>query len=153
MVEPGIKAPDFSLPDQDGKIHSLKDFRGKNVVLYFYPKDNTPGCTKEACNFKEELPDFKELNAEILGVSADSVNSHKKFADKYSLPFKLLSDESRKTINEYGVWMLKNLYGKKTFGIERSTFIIDKQGIVRKVFRKVKVDKHNQELKEALKEL
>lgn len=153
MLEQGVKAPDFSLPDQDGKVHSLKDFRGKNVVLYFYPKDNTPGCTKEACNFKNELPDFKSLNAEILGISADSVSSHKKFADKFGLPFKLLSDESREIINKYGVWILKTLYGKKSFGIERSTFVIDKNGIVRKIFRKVKVDNHNKELKEALKEL
>lgn len=153
MIKEGLAAPDFKLPDQNGKEHSLKDFRGKNVVLYFYPKDNTPGCTREACNFRDELSDFTDLNAEILGISADSVESHHKFVEKFNLPFILLSDKSRKVIESYGVWKLKNLYGKKTFGIERSTFLIDKKGTVRKIFRKVKVDNHNKELKEALKEL
>lgn len=153
MPDLGKKAPGFILRDQNGEKVSLKDFKGKNVVLYFYPKDDTPGCTIEACNFRDELPDFKNLNAEILGVSTDSADSHRKFADKYKLTFRLLSDESQKTVQDYDVWKEKNMYGKKKMGIERSTFIIDKEGVIRKIFRKVKVDGHNLEVKEALKEL
>jgi len=153
MVEQGSKAPLFTLPDQDGKKVSLKDFKGRNVVLYFYPKDDTSGCTKEACSFRDELHDLKKLNAEVIGISADDVKSHKKFSLKYNLSFTLLSDEDKKVINDYGVWKEKNMYGIKKMGIERSTFIIDKDGVVRKVFRKVKVDDHNKEVKEALKEL
>jgi thioredoxin-dependent peroxiredoxin len=153
MIETGSKAPQFSLPDQDGNSVSLNQFEGKNVVLYFYPKDDTPGCTKEACNFRDNLPRFKNLNAEILGVSTDSIKSHKKFSEKYKLPFTLLSDENKETVEKYGVWKEKSLYGKKFMGIKSSTFIIDKDGIIRGVFRKVKVDVHNDEVEEALKKL
>lgn len=153
MVEEGKKAPAVTLKNQDGKKVSLKDFSGKNVVLYFYPKDNTSGCTKEACNFRDELPDFKKLKAVILGVSPDSVESHKKFAEKYDLPFDLLSDEKKEIVEKYGVWKEKNMYGRKYMGVERSTFIIDKDGKIRKIFRKVKVAVHNKEVKEALKDL
>ncbi len=153
MVEEGKKAPAFTLKDQNGKKVSLKDFLGKNVVLYFYPKDNTSGCTKEACNFRDEFPGFKKLKAVIIGVSPDSVESHKKFAEKYNLPFTLLSDEKKQVLEKYGVWKEKSMYGRKYMGVERSTFIIDKTGKVRKIFRKVKVANHNKEVMEALKEL
>jgi len=153
MVEEGKKAPAVSLKDQDGKKVSLNDFKGKNIVLYFYPKDNTSGCTKEACDFRDDLPDFKKLKAVILGISPDSIESHKKFADKFDLPFRLLSDEKKLVHEKYGVWKEKSMYGRKYMGVERSTFIIDKTGKVRKIFRKVKVADHNKEVMEALKEL
>lgn len=151
MLEIGKLAPSFSLADQDGKIHSLKDYKGNKVVLYFYPKDNTPGCTKESCDFRDEFTAFKKNNAVVLGVSADSVKSHKKFSDKFSLPFPLLSDESKKMIEEYGVWKEKSMYGKKYMGIERTTVVIDEKGKVKKVFTKVKVEGHTEEVLEALK--
>ena len=153
MVEENKKAPAFSLNDQDGKKVSLNDFKGKNIVLYFYPKDNTSGCTAEACNFRDDFPDFKKLKAVILGVSPDSVQSHKKFADKFDLPFRLLSDEKKLVLEKYGVWKEKSMYGRKYMGVERSTFIIDKLGKVRKIFRKVKVAEHNKEVMNAIKEL
>ena len=153
MVEEGKKAPAIKLKDQNGKQVTLNDFKGKNGVMYFYPKDNTSGCTAQACNFRDEFPDFKKMKAVILGVSPDSVESHKKFAEKYSLPFRLLSDEKKQTVEKYGVWKEKSMYGRKYMGVERSTFIIDKTGKVRKVFRKVKVVEHNKEVKEALKGL
>jgi thioredoxin-dependent peroxiredoxin len=153
MLEPGFHAPQFKLPDQDGNIVSLDDFKGKNLILYFYPKDDTTGCTKEACNFRDELPRFNELHAEVIGISADSVKSHKKFSEKYNLPFTLLSDENKQTVQDYGVWKEKNNYGKKYMGIERTTFIIDSKGVVRNIFRKVKVDDHNLEVEEALKKI
>jgi len=153
MVKEGIKAPAITLKDQDGIKVSLSDFRGKNIVLYFYPKDNTSGCTTEACNFRDDFPKFGKLNAVIIGVSPDSVDSHKKFAGKYNLPFKLLSDEKKEVIEKYGVWKEKSMYGRKYMGVERSTFIIDKSGMVKKVFRKVKVADHNKDVTEALKEL
>lgn len=152
MLKEGMSAPDFKAKDQDGNTISLSDYRGKNVVLYFYPKDNTPGCTKEACNFRDELDEFIDLNAVILGVSADSEASHKKFISKYELPFKLISDPDKKIIQKYGVWKEKNNFGIKALGIVRSTFVIDKNGKIKKIFDKVKVDGHNQEVKEALKE-
>ncbi|HVO74462.1 MAG TPA: thioredoxin-dependent thiol peroxidase [Ignavibacteriaceae bacterium] len=152
MLEEGKKAPVFTLKDQDGKKVSLKDFNGKKVVLYFYPKDDTPGCTKEACSFRDNLPDFRNVNAVILGVSPDSVESHKKFAGKYNLPFTLLSDESRQVIEKYDVWKEKNNYGKKYMGVERTTFLIDEEGTILKIFPKVKVDGHDKELLEALKD-
>jgi peroxiredoxin Q/BCP len=127
--------------------------KGKPVVLYFYPKDDTSGCTKEACNFRDEFPKFGKLKAEIIGVSADSVESHKKFAGKYKLPFNLLSDEKKEVVEKYGVWQEKSMYGKKYMGIVRTTFIIDSSGKISKIFPKVKVDEHNQEVMEALKEL
>ncbi|HKB84974.1 MAG TPA: thioredoxin-dependent thiol peroxidase [Ignavibacteriaceae bacterium] len=151
MVEEGMKAPDFSLQNQDGETISLKDFKGKNIILYFYPKDNTSGCTKEACNFRDEFPKFKNVDAVILGVSPDSVKSHKKFADKYDLPFNLLSDEDRDVIETYGVWKEKSMYGRKYMGVERTTVVIDVNGKIKKIFPKVKVDGHNEELLVALK--
>ena len=153
MIIEGKKAPAVNLEDQDGKKVSLNDFKGKNVVLYFYPKDNTSGCTAEACNFRDDFPDFKKLKAVILGVSPDSVQSHKKFAVKFGLPFQLLSDEKKQVLEKYGVWKEKSMYGRKYMGVERSTFIIDKTGTARKIFRKVKVADHNKEVLEALKEL
>ena len=153
MVEVGKKAPSFSLQDQKGEKVSLNDLKGKNVVLYFYPKDNTSGCTQEACNFRDHFPNFGRLDAEIIGVSPDSVESHKKFAAKYKLPFRLLSDEKKELVEKYGVWKEKSMYGRKYMGVERSTFIIDKTGKVRNIFRKVKIANHNKEIIAALKEL
>ena len=150
MLTEGNKAPDFKLKDQNGHTISLSDYKGKNVVLYFYPKDDTSGCTKEACSFRDGLPAFGKLNAVILGVSADSVESHKKFADKYNLPFTLLSDESKEMIEKYGVWKEKSMYGRKYKGIERTTFIIDEKGKIKKIFNKVKVDGHDKEVIDVL---
>lgn len=149
----GDKAPSFKLKNQDGKIISLTELKGKPIVLYFYPKDDTPGCTKEACNFRDEFPKFGKLKVKIIGISADSVESHKKFAEKYNLPFNLLSDEKKEIVEKYGVWKEKNMYGRKYMGIERTTFIIDAEGKINKIFPKVKVDDHNKEVMEALKEL
>lgn len=149
----GDKAPSFKLKNQEGETISLADLKGKAIVLYFYPKDDTSGCTKESCNFRDEFPKFGKLNAEIIGVSADSVESHKKFASKYSLPFNLLSDEKREMIEKYGVWKEKSMYGRKYMGIERTTFIINPDGKITNIFPKVKVEDHNQEVMEALKEL
>ena len=149
----GDKAPSFKLKNQDGKVISLSDLKGKPVVLYFYPKDDTSGCTKEACNFRDEFPKFGKMKAEIIGVSADSVESHKKFAQKYKLPFNLLSDEKKVVLEKYGVWQEKSMYGRKYMGIVRTTFIINGNGKISKIFPKVKVDEHNIEVMEALKEL
>src|SRR4026209_875852 len=134
MLEVGSKAPSFSLMSDDGKKVSLKDFAGKKVDLYFYPRDMTPGCTKEACSFSENIASLKKAGAVVLGVSADSVDSHRKFKDKYNLGFPLLSDPDKETIQKYGVWQEKNMYGKKSMGIVRSTFIIDEQGKIAHVF-------------------
>ena len=153
MVDEGKKAPLFTLENQDGKKISLKDFAVKNVVLYFYPKDNTSGCTKEACNFRDEFPKFSKMKAVILGVSPDSVQSHKKFSAKYKLPFDLLSDEEKQVLEKYGVWKEKSMYGRKYMGVERSTFVIDRTGKVVKIFRKVKVENHNDEVMKVIKEL
>jgi peroxiredoxin Q/BCP len=152
-IKIGDKAPSFKLKNQDANSISLSDMKGKPVVLYFYPKDDTSGCTKEACNFRDEFPKFGKLKAEIIGVSADSVESHKKFAGKYKLPFNLLSDEKKEVVEKYGVWQEKSMYGKKYMGIVRTTFIIDSSGKISKIFPKVKADEHNQEVMEALKEL
>jgi thioredoxin-dependent peroxiredoxin len=146
MLKEGDKAPDFSLQDDAGSEVSLRDLKGKKVVLYFYPKDDTPGCTTEACNFRDRLPRFRKVNAAIYGVSRDSVESHAKFRKKYSLPFSLLSDPGAKLAERYGAWGEKNLYGKKTMGILRSTFVIDEKGTIEKVFPKVKPDLHAEEL-------
>ncbi len=151
MLEEGKKAPQFTLKDQSGKSVSLKDFLGKKVVLYFYPKDDTPGCTKEACNFRDDFKEIKKENAVILGVSADSETRHKKFVEKYKLPFTLLSDENKKVLEKYGVWKEKSMYGRKYMGIVRSTFIIDEKGKLKKIFPKVKVTNHNKEVLEALR--
>ena len=151
MLEEGKKAPQFTLKDQSGKSVSLKDFLGKQVVLYFYPKDDTPGCTKEACNFRDDFKKIINENAVILGVSSDSEVRHKKFAEKYKLPFALLSDENKKVLEKYGVWQEKSMYGRKYMGIVRSTFIIDEKGKLKKIFPKVKVTNHNNEVLEALR--
>ena len=150
MLTIGKKAPDFVLPDAEGKLVRLKDFAGKKIVLYFYPKDNTSGCTREACSFQEEIKIFQKKNAIVLGVSADSQESHKKFAQKLHLHFSLLSDIEKKAIKDYDVWKEKSMYGKKYFGIERTTIVIDEQGIVRMIFRKVKVDGHTDEVLKVL---
>ena len=142
----GDKAPDFKLPSGSGDTVSLKDYRGKKVVLYFYPKDDTPGCTKEACSFRDNISVLQRKGAVIIGVSADSVESHKKFAEKYDLPFILVSDEAKDAIKKYGVWKQKSLYGKTYMGIERTTFVIDEKGTVSHVFPKVKVDGHTEEI-------
>lgn len=149
-VAVGDLAPDFTLPSSSGKAIRLSDLRGKNVVLYFYPKDDTQGCTKEACAFRDNLPRFGEMDAIILGVSKDSMDSHANFIKKYGLNFTLLSDEDLKVNNLYGTWVEKENYGRKYWGTERSTFVIGKDGKVKKVFRKVKVDGHEKEVLEAL---
>ncbi len=146
MLKEGLKAPAFTLFDNRGKKVSLNDFLGKKVVLYFYPKDMTSGCTKEACDFRDTFPNFKKVNAVVLGLSADSIESHRKFSDKYKLPFTLLSDPDKKVLENYGVWKEKSFYGKKYMGIERTTFVIDKQGKIVKIFPKVKVPGHVEEV-------
>lgn len=138
MLTINTQAPDFTLPDQDGKMHSLSDYKGRKVILYFYPKDNTSGCTKQACSFGDLFPHFREKGVEILGVSKDSVASHKKFQEKFNLPFTLLSDTEKTTIQAYDVWKEKTLYGKKTFGVVRTTYLIDENGIIVKAFGNVK---------------
>jgi peroxiredoxin Q/BCP len=142
----GIKAPDFALETGDGKVMTLKDLKGMNVVLYFYPKDNTSGCTREACAFNDNLKTLEKKGAVVIGVSADSVASHKKFADKYALTFPLLSDEKKEMVKKYGVWKEKSMYGKKYMGIERTTFVIDGKGVISHIFPKVKVDGHVEEV-------
>ncbi|NOY06139.1 MAG: thioredoxin-dependent thiol peroxidase [Chlorobi bacterium] len=151
MLEIGKKAPAFTLPDDSGKKVSLSSFKGKKVVLYFYPKDNTPGCTQEACDFRDNLARLRAEGAVVLGVSADSVERHRKFKQKYDLPFPLLSDESRQVLEKYGVWKEKKLYGKTFMGIERTTVIIDEKGKVTHVFPKVKVKGHVEQVLDALK--
>ncbi len=153
MLEEGKKAPAFQLKDQNGETHSLSEYKGKNVVLYFYPKDNTSGCTAEACSFKDDFPKFKNINAAIIGVSPDSVESHKKFAEKYKLPFTLLADDEKEVVEKYGVWKEKSMYGRKYMGVERTTFIIDDKGTIKKIFRKVKVPNHNKVVLAFLKDL
>ena len=146
MLEVGTKAPDFTLQDQHGNPVSLSDFRGRKVVLYFYPKDNTPGCTRQACAFALHHNAFAEQNAVVIGVSKDSAASHLKFAQKYDLPFILLSDPELQAIQAYGVWQEKKLYGKVSMGVVRSTFIIDEQGQIEKVMPKVKPDTNAAEI-------
>lgn len=140
MLEPGIKAPDFTLLDANGNAVSLRDFAGKKIVLYFYPKDNTPGCTRQACAFANAHEDFEKLNAVVIGISKDSAASHARFAQKYALPFLLLSDPELQAIQAYGVWQEKKLYGKVSMGVVRSSFLIDEQGVIEKVWFKVKPD-------------
>ena len=149
MLETGTKAPEFTLQDQEGREVSLSDYRGKKVILYFYSKDNTAGCTKQACSFAELYPDFREKNAVVLGVSKDSVQSHKKFAEKYGLPFTILADPELTVIEAYDVWKEKNMYGKKVMGVVRTTYLIDGNGIIEKAFSKVKAsDNASQMMKE-----
>ena len=146
MLEIGTKAPEFSLPDKEGNIVSLSDFLGKKVVLYFYPRDNTPGCSRQACAFAGAYDGFKAKDIVVIGVSKDSAASHMKFAEKYNLPFILLSDPERQAIEAYDVWKEKKLYGKVSFGVERSTYIIDEQGYIEKAMPKVKPDTNAEEI-------
>jgi peroxiredoxin Q/BCP len=150
-LEVGGKAPALSLPDQSGKPVRLKDFAGKQVVLYFYPKDDTPGCTKESCDFRDAEASIKKAGAVILGVSFDGQESHRKFIKKFTLPFTLLSDEDKVAAKAYGVYKEKSMYGRKYWGIERSTFVIDQAGKLKAIFRKVKVDSHVDDVLAALK--
>ena len=146
MLEVGVKAPDFTLKDKDGKEVALSSFRGKKVVLYFYPKDNTPGCTRQACAFAGAYAGFKERNVEVIGVSRDSGKSHAGFAAKHDLPFILLSDPELTAIQAYDVWKEKKLYGKVSMGVVRSTYVIDEEGVIEKVFEKAKPDTNAQEI-------
>jgi len=150
MIEVGSTAPDFTLPSDEGGHVKLADLRGKRVVLYFYPKDDTPGCTTQACDFRDALPTFEGVDAVVLGVSADSVESHRKFREKYELNFPLLADEAHEVADAYGVWKEKSMYGRKFMGIERSTFLIDEKGRVAGVWRKVKPAGHAEMLAEVL---
>lgn len=147
MLKLGDKAPTFSLPDQDGKTHSLKDYTGKKVLLYFYPKDDTPGCTTEACNFRDGYQEFQDMGLVILGVSADDVKSHKKFAEKFKLPFPLLADESKEVCEAYGVWQKKKFMGREYMGVARTSFLIDEKGNLAKIYEGVKPPVHAQEVK------
>ncbi len=146
MLEVGQKAPDFTLKDKDGNEVSLSDFRGKKVVVYFYPKDNTPGCTRQACAFGASYNEFKAKNCEVIGISKDSVASHVKFAEKYDLPFILLSDTDKVAIEAYGVWQEKKMCGKVSMGVVRTTFVIDEEGNVEKIMPKVKPDTNAAEI-------
>ncbi len=139
-------APDFTLPDQDGKTRSLSDYKGKWVLLYFYPKDDTPGCTVEACTIRDQFQDFKKINAVVLGVSTDSVASHKRFVDAYELPFTLLSDEQKEVVGKYGVYGEKKMMGKTYMGTKRTSFLIDPEGTIKKVYENVKPPKHAMEV-------
>ncbi len=152
MLTVGTQAPNFALLDQDGKEHALSSYRGRWVLVYFYPKDMTPGCTKEACTLRDTFPRFENARAQIFGISADSVESHKKFAAEYDLPFPLLADTERQAIEAYGVWGEKNMMGKKYMGIFRSSFLIDPSGVVRKVYEKVKPEIHAEEVLKDLTE-
>ena len=150
MIKEGTKAPNFTLNDKDGNAVSLSDFLGKKVVLYFYPKDNTPGCSRQACAFAAAYEGFKNANIAVIGVSKDSIASHVKFAEKYSLPFILLSDPEKLAIEAYGVWQEKKMCGKLSMGVVRTTFIIDENGVVEKVMEKVKPDTNAAEILEYL---
>lgn len=150
MLEVGTKAPAFTLPDQNGQMHSLEDYRGKKVILYFYPKDNTAGCTKQACGFADRYPQIQEKGAVVLGVSKDSVKSHKNFEQKYSLPFTLLSDPDHQVLELYGAWGEKKNYGKVTMGTIRTTYLIDEEGIIIKAMGKVKATDNPAQMLEAL---
>jgi peroxiredoxin Q/BCP len=146
MLKPGDKAPDFTLKSDEGKEINLKDLRGKKVILYFYPKDDTSGCTKEACDFRDNIKTFEKKNSAVIGISKDSVKSHQKFKNKYDLPFTLLSDETLDVLKKYDVWKEKSMYGRKYMGIERTTFVIDETGKIEKIYPKVKVDGHIREI-------
>ena len=148
----GLKAPGFSLMNEQGNLVTLEHYKGKYVVLYFYPKDMTPGCTTEACDFRDAYTEFSDLNVVILGVSADDANKHTKFIEKYGLPFSLLVDEDHAVSESYHVWVLKKMYGKEYMGIERSTFLINPDGIIVKEWRKVKVKNHIEEVLESIRQ-
>ncbi len=152
-LEPGTRAPAFQLKDDQGRTVKLSDFKGRPVVLYFYPKDDTPGCTKEACAFRDASSRLEKLGAVVLGVSPDSVESHANFRDKYHLNFPLLSDPQHRVAEKYGAWREKNMYGKKTMGIQRSTYLIGPDGKIAKVWKRVRVDGHDRQVLEALAEL
>lgn len=153
MLKEQQKAPDFTLPDQDGKKHKLSDYKGQWVLLYFYPKDDTPGCTTEACSMRDNLPKFTKTKAKVFGISVDSVASHKKFVDKYKLSFTLLADEDKKVVEKYGVWQEKSMYGKKYMGTVRDSFLINPDGKIAKIYHKVKPEQHAEEVLTDLKEL
>lgn len=153
VIDVGKKAPAFALRDQEGKVHRLKDYAGRPLVLYFYPKDDTPGCTKEACSFQDSLPKFKRLEAPVLGLSVLGVESKARFAAKYKVKFPLLADETHAIADKYGAWQEKNMYGRKTMGIARMTYLIGPDGKVAKRWDKVKVDIHADEVLAAVKEL
>lgn len=153
MIDIGTIAPDFTLPDENGEERKLSDERGKIVVLYFYPKDNTPGCTKEACSLRDSIEDLKGLDAVVIGISPDKSESHRKFIDKFSLPFHLLSDTEHSVMETYGAYGEKMMYGKKTIGVIRTTYIIGKDGKVLKVFRKVNTATHGDDVRKALAEI
>lgn len=151
-VEIGKQAPEFTLPNQQGEQVTLSDFKGKHVVLYFYPKDMTPGCTTQACDFRDQHENFSDLDAIIIGVSPDPIERHQKFIDKHDLPFLLLADEYHQVAEQYGVWKLKKNFGKEYYGIERSTFIFDKDGVLQKEYRKVRVKGHVEEALQYIRE-
>lgn len=150
MLEVGTKAPEFSLPDQNGELHTLEEYKGKKVILYFYPKDSTAGCTKQACGFAERYPQFMEKGAVVIGISKDSVRSHKNFETKYSLPFTILSDPELSAIQAYDVWKEKKNYGKVSMGVVRTTYLIDEEGIIVKAYGKVKAADNPQQMLEEL---
>ncbi len=150
MLKEGTKAPDFSLPDQNGKLHSLSEYKGQRVILYFYPKDNTSGCTKQACGFAERYPQFREKGAVILGINRDTVASHKKFEEKFGLPFPLLSDTGLDVLKKYDVWKEKTNYGKVSMGIVRTTYLIDENGVIVRAMDKVKAAVNPQEMLESI---
>ncbi len=151
MLKIGTKAPTFSLPDQEGKMHSLEDYLGKKVLLYFYPKDDTPGCTTEACNFRDGYKEFEKMGLVIVGVSKDSVTSHKKFAEKFDLPFPLLSDEIGEVVEKYDSWGKKKFMGREYMGIIRNSFLIDEEGKIAKIYESVKPAEHAEEVKSDVK--
>ena len=146
LLQVGLKAPDFTAKDQDGKSVTLEEYRGRKVILYFYPKDDTPGCTKEACAFRDNLPNFNKVDAVVLGVSVDGEKAHRKFADKYELPFRLVADDSKSIVEAYGVWGLKKFMGREYMGTSRVTYLIDEEGTIEKVWPKVKPETHAAEL-------
>ncbi len=152
-IEPGQEAPDFALPADDGTEVKMSDLRGKPVVLYFYPRDDTPGCTREACSFRDRKAEIAKLGAAVLGVSTDDVGSHQRFRDKYTLNFPLLADTDHAVADAYGAWRQKTRFGKTTMGIQRSTYLIDAEGVVRRVWKNVQVDGHDEEVAAALRSL
>jgi peroxiredoxin Q/BCP len=151
MLEKKYQVPDFELPDENGKLHKLSDYLGQYVLLYFYPKDDTPGCTTEACEFRDDYAEYDKAGVVILGVSPDSPKSHKKFKEKYNLPFVLLADEDHQVCEIYGVWGKKSMYGKEYYGVLRTTFLIDKEGKLVEIFEKVKPKGHSQQILSTLK--
>jgi len=153
MIKEGVRAPGFELPDQEGKVHKLSDYKGTWILLYFYPKDDTPGCTKEACAIRDNWSSFKKLGVQVFGVSADSVSKHAKFAQKYELPFTLLADEEKHVVESYGVWGLKKFMGREYMGIHRASYLIDPEGQIAKVYEKVKPAEHAEQVLADLKGL